>query len=156
MDFSQFFELSNDYMNMEDAYSQQEELWTITGQDAYIDPYLLEQTVFIITQKLEQSERNDYVINQIRLNETEFKNEETYRSKANQAKYHRQFKITDGAKSNCADRVKATADLLVVYCKNDKALTVYRRQRDQFGIKMVNYKRPILEISGSPESADEV
>lgn len=127
---SPFFELSNLYKNMEDAYSEQREEWIIVAVDAYLDSSLKEQQVFIITQKSDERARADYVINQIRLNETEFRREKTYGLKVNQAKYHRQYKIVGGYQKNCANKLKVTLDLVIVFCDKDGAMSAFRRQRD--------------------------
>lgn len=48
---SPFFELSNPYKNMEDAYAAEPaDDWEIIALDAYHDTDLKEQTAFIITQ----------------------------------------------------------------------------------------------------------
>lgn len=39
---TQFFELSNEFNNMADLYTEQYEKWTITAIDAYLDSYYKE------------------------------------------------------------------------------------------------------------------
>ena len=71
--------------------------------DAYVDPILKEQTIFITTRKSKEEYTGDYVINLVRLNETEFRKEKTNGRKVNQAKYHRQYRIENGLSQNCAN-----------------------------------------------------
>lgn len=51
--------------------------------DAYVDPILKEQSVFITTRKSKEEYTGDYVINLVRLNETEFRKEKTNGRKVN-------------------------------------------------------------------------
>ena len=84
----------------------------------------------MITQPSTKTTSSDYVINQVRMDKDDFERAAIRRSKADQMKNHKQFRIIDALNHNCADLVKVTKDLLVVICKEKGSLTIFRRQRD--------------------------
>ena len=91
--------------------------------------YLSSEAYTYIITKPESSTSNHYVINQVRV--PAFKDLVPFSfSKKTQSKYHKQWpRDANSTTKNCADNVKATQKLLILTCRETRAITVYRRYK---------------------------
>ena len=101
-----------------------------------------EAYTYIIT-KPELSTKNHYVINQVRV--PRFDKILPYAfSKVAQSIYHKQWaRNANSTTLNCADNIRATQKLLILTCRETRAITVYRRYKDPHGINMTF---PLLDV----------
>lgn len=135
---------------MEDVWTnknrtKQSKNWTITAQESKVDELTFDQVTVIITKETPSSDI--HVINQI----TVPKSLDLYRlgkwDKHKQTQYHKQYRINTSKTENCADKIKVGQYLLIVLCRKNGAITIYRRYRDSNGVYSINTKTPLVEQS---------
>jgi hypothetical protein len=63
-----------------------------------------------------------------------------------QSKYHSQYELKVEQSRNCADKIKASENLIVIVCSKNAAITVLRRYPDS----SINTRQPLVDEKGLP------